>query len=392
MKTDTIGVAVIGAGMAGRAHAAGYRSAGTVFGADRPDVRLVAVADVNTRLAEDTCRRYGFERSEETWQAIADARDIDAVSVVVANHLHREIIEGLLAAGKHVLCEKPLAPSSQDAKAMAAAAARTDRVAVVGYTYRRSPAISAIRDEIIGGRLGHPIHFNGHAWYDYALDPLTPMTWRYRGGRGSGVLADTGSHLVDMAEYLCGPVREVSGGVFITAITERPVPAGPTIGHAHAELTGEVAAVENEDVVSFTARFANDTLGTFSASRVAHGLPNGLGFEVFCSNGSAAFDLQRTGEFTISDFAPRGETNGHRRVFIGPEHPYIHQGLPMDAPGVGHGTADMFVYQTRAFLDQIAGLKELPPCPSFEDGVHGLEILEAVVESARNNGATVQVT
>ena len=111
MMTNSIGVAVIGGGMAGRAHAAGYRSATTLFGTERPDVRLVAIADMNEAVADDTAKRYGYERAEYDWHAIADAPDIDAVSVVVANHLHREIVEGLLAAGKHVLCEKPLAGS-----------------------------------------------------------------------------------------------------------------------------------------------------------------------------------------------------------------------------------------------------------------------------------------
>src|SRR6185295_11805579 len=107
----TIGVAVIGGGMAGRAHAAGYRTASTLFGTDRPDIRLAAIADTSAAVADDVAKRYGYERAEYDWRAIADSPDVDAVSVVVANHLHREIVEGLLAAGKHVLCEKPLAGS-----------------------------------------------------------------------------------------------------------------------------------------------------------------------------------------------------------------------------------------------------------------------------------------
>ncbi|GHF40739.1 putative dehydrogenase [Amycolatopsis bartoniae] len=384
---DSIGVAVIGAGMAGRAHASGYRSAGTVYGLDRPALRLVAISDLNPALAEDTRRRYGFERVEPDWRALLDAGDVQAVSVVVANQLHREMLEALLAAGKHVLCEKPLAPSVVDGRAMVAAAARADRVAVVGYTYRRSPAISAIRGELAAGRLGEVVHFNGHGWYDYAIDPLTPMTWRYRGGPGTGVLADTGSHLLDTAEYLCGPVVSVSGGAFSTVIPRRPVPAGPTIGHARAELTGEYEPVENEDIATFTARFAGGALGTFSLSRIAHGLPNGLAFEVFGTGGSAAFDLQRAAEFTISD----ASAEGHRRVFTGPAHPYLRGGLPMDAPGQGHGVADLFTYQARSFVDQIAGVKELPPCATLEEGVRGLEVIEAVITSARSGGAAVPV-
>jgi predicted dehydrogenase len=381
------GVAVIGAGMAGRAHAAAYRSASTVFGLDRPAVRLVAVADVNTALAEDVRRRYGFERTESGWRAIAEAGDIDAVSVAVGNPLHREVVETLLAAGKHVLCEKPLAPSVADGQAMADAARRADRVASIGYTYRRSPAVSAIRDELTSGRLGEPVHFAGYAWYDYALDPLTPMSWRYRGGTGTGILADTGSHLVDLAEFLCGPVREVSGAVFATVVPDRPVPAGPTVGHVRAELTGERAAVENEDVATFTARFAGGAVGTFSASRVAHALPDGLGFDLFCATGSAAFDLQRASEFTLSD----ASAEGRRQVFVGPRHPYVHNGLAVDSPGAGHGTGDMFTFQVRAFLDEIAGIKELPPCATLADGLHGLQVLAAVVESARRAGGAVPV-
>ncbi|MDY6810971.1 MAG: Gfo/Idh/MocA family oxidoreductase, partial [Actinomycetota bacterium] len=130
--------------MAGRAHAAGYRMASTLFATDRPDVRLVAIADANRAVADDTAKRYGYERAEYDWTAIAEAPDIDVVSVVVANHLHREMVEGLLAAGKHVLCEKPLAGSAADAEAMLAAAEAADSIAAVGYTYRRSPAVEQI--------------------------------------------------------------------------------------------------------------------------------------------------------------------------------------------------------------------------------------------------------
>lgn len=381
MTKSSIGVAVIGGGMAGRAHAAGYRTASTLFGTDRPDVRLVAIADTNHAVADDTATRYGYQRAEYDWHAIADAPDIDAVSVVVANHLHREIVAGLLAAGKHVLCEKPLAPSPADAEAMVADAQRSDRVTAVGYTYRRAPATEQIRRELAAGALGDPVHFNGHYWCDYALDPTAPITWRFRGGPGTGALADVGSHLLDLAEFVCGPITEVSGAVFSTVIGHRPVPVGVTYGHTKGEVSDELAPVENEDIATFTARFDSGAVGTFSASRVAYGLPDGLGFELFGSAGSAVFDLHRAGEYTVND----------RRVLIGPEHPYIRGGLPMDAGGVGHGVADMFAFQARAFLDQIAGIDVLGPLPGFEVGLRGLRVVAAIAESARAGGETVKV-
>src|SRR6266508_1641167 len=156
MGEPSIGVAVVGAGMAGRSHAFAYRAATTVFDDRLPAVRLVAIADANEAFAVDAARRYGFARAEPDWEAIAQAPDIDAVSVVVGNALHREVVEGLMAGGKHVLCEKPL--------------------------------------------------------------------------------ADVGSHLVDLAEFLCGPVQAVGGATFRTVVTERPLPLAAALGHAAVEV------------------------------------------------------------------------------------------------------------------------------------------------------------
>lgn len=196
---DQVGVTVIGAGMAGRSHAHAYRMAQTVFGTDAPPVRLVAIADINTDFATVTAERYGFERAESNWQAIVDAADIHAVSIVVANHLHREIAEALLASGKHVLCEKPLASTVGDAEARVRAAGVSGTVAACGFSYRRSPAISAIQEQIRAGAVGDVLHFNGHYWCDYGADANAPTSWRYTGSPGSGALADVGSHLIDTA-------------------------------------------------------------------------------------------------------------------------------------------------------------------------------------------------
>jgi predicted dehydrogenase len=392
MSQPPIRVAVIGAGMAGRAHINGYRAASTVFDPDLPDVRLVAVADAHEPFAVDAAKRYGYERAETSWEAIAEAPDIDAVSVVVANHLHRPIVEALLAAGKHVLCEKPLAPSVADAEAMVEAAEKSDRVAATGFTFRRSPAINAVREQVTDGTLGKVMHFNGHYWCDYGFDKDAPMSWRYKGGLGSGALSDIGSHLIDLGEFLCGPVESVSGSVLSTLIPDRPVPLGAAVGHSATVAVSETREpVENEDVVTFTATFKSGAVGTFSVSRIAYGLPNSLGFEVFCEGGAAAFDLARASEFTIADGSPPVPVNGYRQVLVGPAHPYIARGLPMDFPSVGHGQNDLFVFQARAFLEQIAGLDHLPPVPSLADGLHNLRLLEAVVASANAGGKNVPV-
>jgi predicted dehydrogenase len=391
MSDSSIGVAVIGAGMAGRAHAAGYRSASTVYGEGLPEIRLAAIADVNPAFAADTARRFGYERAEGGWEAVAAADDVDVVSVVVANPLHRRIVEGLLAAGKHVLCEKPMAPTVADAEAMVAAAGASDRETGIGFVFRRSPAIGAIREQLASGAMGRPLHFNGHYWCDYGVDPRGPMSWRYKGGPGSGALSDIGSHLIDLAEFVCGPIQSVRGAVLSTFVTERALPLGAAVGHAAAELSDVTEPVENEDLVTFTATFESGATGTLSASRAAFGLANSLGFELFTSSGAATFDLARAGEFGFIDSAPAGPTQGFRQVLVGPGHPYLTGGIPMDFPGVGYGQNDLFTFQARAFLEQVAGLEGLPRLASFSEGLHNIRLLDAVVASAKAGGADVTI-
>jgi predicted dehydrogenase len=391
MSDSSIGVAVIGAGMAGRAHAAGYRSASTVYGEGLPEIRLAAIADVNPAFAADTARRFGYERAEGSWEAVAAADDVDVVSVVVANPLHRRIVEGLLAAGKHVLCEKPMAPTVEDAEAMVDAAGASDRETGIGFVFRRSPAIGAIREQLASDAMGRPLHFNGHYWCDYGVDPRGPMSWRYKGGPGSGALSDIGSHLIDLAEFVCGPIQSVRGAVLSTFVTERALPLGAAVGHAAAEVSDVTEPVENEDLVTFTATFESGATGTLSASRAAFGLANSLGFELFTSSGAATFDLARAGEFGFIDGAPAGPTQGFRQVLVGPGHPYLTGGIPMDFPGVGYGQNDLFTFQARAFLEQVAGLEGLPRLASFSEGLHNIRLLDAVVASAKAGGADVTI-
>jgi len=389
--SDSIGIAVIGAGMAGKAHAAAYRTAPTLFDPVLPKLRYVSIGDVNETLGAATAKRFGYERTDSSWQAIVDAPDIDVVSVVVANRLHREIVEALLAAGKHVLCEKPLSDGLDDARSMAAAAANASSIARVGFTFRRTPGIAAIRELIQNGTLGRVLHFSGRYWTDYASDPQGPMSWRFKGGAGSGALADVGSHLAYVAEFLAGDIQSVNGGRLATEISRRPLPIGTVIGHDHAEVSDVYEDVENDDYAGFSAQFANG-VGQLEVSRVAAGHANSLTFEVFCENGSAVFDQRRPAEIGLFLSGGSSVTNGFRQVILGPGHPYLSGGLPMDAPSVGFGQNDAFAYQARAFLDEVAGIDGgLPTNATFEDGVHNMEILAAATRSAENGGASVDV-
>ena len=275
MARPALGVAVIGAGMAGRAHAAGYRSATTPFASDLPDVRLVAIADANEAVATATARRYGYERAESTWQAIADAPDIDVVSVVVANHLHREIVEGLLAAGKHVLCEKPLAPTVEDAEAMVAAAQApgpADRRRLhLPPPARRSPR-SASRSST--ARSGRRSHFNGHYWCDYAADAERADELALQGRPRARARSPTSAATcIDLAEFVCGPIDvRQRRGLHDRRSPSAPLPLGTAVGHAAAELSATCASRSRTRTSPPSPRtFASGAAGTFSVSRVALG-------------------------------------------------------------------------------------------------------------------------
>ena len=389
----TIGVAVIGAGMAGRAHAAAYRVAPTLYESTLPDLRFVSIGDVSPELGSLAARRFGYERNDTSWQAIAENPDINVVSVVVANTLHREIVEGLVAAGKHVLCEKPLSDNLEDARAMADIARSADTVVSIGFTLRRAPGVAAVRELISSGALGRVLHLDGRYWCDYASDPQGPISWRYKGALGSGALADIGSHVAYLVEFLGGEVQEVSGGRFATAITERPVPLGVVVGHAHVAVSDTNEPVENDDYASFSARL-EEGVGVVQVSRVAAGHPNGLALEVFGEKGAAKWEQERPAEFQLMLNEGAAGTRGFRRVIVGPDQPYFAGGLPMDAPGVGLGHNECFYFQARAFLEEVAGIDEadsLPRNASFDEGVHNMEILAAVAESAASDGAAVKV-
>lgn len=392
MTSPEISVAVIGAGMAGRSHANGYRQAGTVFSNDFPKVRLAAIADAHQPLAEDAATRYNYEKVYTDWRQVADDPTIDAVSVVVGNALHREIAEGLVHAGKHVLCEKPLAGTLEDARAMVELERNTELVTSVGYTVRRTPAVAAIEDAVRQGAFGELSTFEATYHADYSCDPQAPMSWRYKGGPGSGALGDLGSHLIDTSEFLCGPIVSVQGATFSTHITERPLPLGNVVGHELTAVSEETEPVENEDTAVFVATFANGAVGTYTISRVTFGHPNYQGFALNGTSARAAWNMERPSEYLYADSAPDPATQGTRHVIASPHMPYFGGGHAMDAPGVGYGYNENFIYQARAFLDQVVESETpLPQCATFAEALHTMEIIDAVARSAQQNGAKVEV-
>jgi predicted dehydrogenase len=375
-------IAIIGAGMIGRAHAHAFRSLREFFQPAPADVDLALVVDADAALARDAQERFGFERTAASWQDAVEARDIDVAVVALPNHQHREVVEALIARGKHVLCEKPLAVNLSDAQAMLRAARRAGVVHGVGYNLRRAPAVAAIQRAVARGDFGEPWQFSGRYFTDYAASPEVPFTWRYwRILAGGGALADVGSHLIDLGRFLLGEIETVQGAMLATFIGRRPVPAEHAVGHARVATTGEFREVDTDDVASFTARFRNGTVADFHISRIATGYRNSPAFELIGSRASAAFDMERAGEFEFFDATREGEVNGPCRVVVGPGHPHFGNVSVLPVAGAGYGYTETYMIQAYEFVRAVLG--QTPGyVPSFEDGCAVAHVVDAVQRSA----------
>ncbi|HEX3390847.1 MAG TPA: Gfo/Idh/MocA family oxidoreductase, partial [Streptosporangiaceae bacterium] len=283
-----------------------------------------------------------------------------------------------LEAGKHVLCEKPLANTVAEAEAMAAAAARAQARGIrsmVGFNYRRVPALVLARELIASGRVGEIRHVRASYLQDWLADPAFPLTWRLQKEHaGSGALGDLGAHVVDLAQYLTGELISGVSGVAATFVPERPLPGG-----ARSETTrGAMGLVTVDDAVAFTARLESGALATVEATRFASGRKNALRIEVYGARGSLAFDLERLNELEFCDHTDDAATAGFRRILVTePGHPYLSAWWP---PGHVLGWEHTFTHQVRDLVTAIS--QGTDPEPSFADGLQVQHVLAAVSASA----------
>ncbi|MDQ0948350.1 putative dehydrogenase [Streptomyces phaeochromogenes] len=378
-----LGVGMVGYAFMGAAHSQGWRTVGRVFDLPRQPV-LAAVCGRDAGAVRAAADRLGWAAAETDWRALISREDVDVVDICTPGDSHAEIAVAALAAGKHVLCEKPLANTVEEAEAMAEAAqaaAERGQVAMVGFNYRRVPATSLARQMVAEGRLGTLRHVRVTYLQDWLVDREFPLTWRLRKETaGSGALGDLGAHIVDLAQYLAGePVVGVSA-LTETFVRERPLLSGASSGLSAAGGS-EVGAVTVDDAALFTGRFASGALASFEATRFATGRKNSLRIELNGEKGSLAFDLERLNELSYHDGTEPGTHAGFRRILVTePDHPYLEAWWP---PGHGLGYEHTFVHQARDLVHAIADGAQ--PLPSFADGLQVQRVLAAVEESAEKN-------
>ena len=386
MSRDTapLRVAMIGHGFMGAAHSQGWRTAPRFFDLPlRPEMQvLVGRSAEAVRAAADT---WGWAETATDWRSVIERDDIDVVDIVTPGDSHAEIAIAALDAGKHVLCEKPLANSVDEAKAMTDAAARaadSGVMAMVGFTYRRVPAATLARDLVAAGRIGEVRQIRASYRQDWLADADSPMTWRLDKARaGSGALGDIGAHAIDLAQFISGQRIAAVSGVLQTIVGERPLLA-ESRGLSGTAST-ERGTVTVDDLALFSARFESGVLGSFEASRFASGRKNSLRVEISGSTGAVAFDLEDLNSLQFFDATAPIETQGFTRILVTePEHPYIAAWWPAGHTlGYEHG----FSHQAKDFVEAISAKTQ--PRPSFADGLQVQRVLASVESSAADGSA-----
>jgi predicted dehydrogenase len=389
----TLGIGMVGYAFMGRAHSQAWRTVGHFF--DLPlTPRLAAICGRDQAAVAAAAARLGWPAWETDWKRLVGRDDVDLVDVCTPGSSHAEISIAALEAGKHVLCEKPLANTVEEARAMAAAAARAAEGgvrAMVGFNFRRVPAVALARELIAAGRLGAVRHVRAAYLGAHMVDPEFPLVWRLRVEEaGSGALGDLGAHAVDLAQYLVGDRIAGVAGLTETFVKERPLPGGAPIDRgATPEPPGPPARgpVTVDDAALFIARFAGGALGSFEATRFATGHDEGLRVEVNGELGSVIWELGALNELRLFDASDEPVTQGFRRIQVTrASHPYAGAWWPE-----GHtiGYEHTFTHEVRDLLEAIAAGRA--PVPSFADGLAVQQVLDAVARSAAAGSTWTEV-
>ena len=368
MTKPKLRIGLIGSGFMGKAHAFGYTTAAKVF--DLPyELELRTLADINDEAAAKAAAALGFSQATSDWRSIVVDPDIDVVNITSPNALHKEMALAAIAAGKHVYCEKPLAPLAVDAREMAVAAETAGVKTQVGFNYLCNPMLGLARDMIAAGELGEIRGYRGVHAEDYMADDAGPFTFRHDPA-GGGALADVGSHALATAEFLlasaAGPITKVMGDC-VTMIAERP------------DGKGSKRPVEVDDVGRAFLRFAGGATGSIEGNWIATGRKMQHDFEVYGTKGALAFTQERFSELHFFSTDDRKGRQGFRRIEASPDHPPY--GLFCVAAGHQLGFNDLKAIEVGGFLDAVAGRRTEPF--NFRAGLRIQTLVETIHASSR---------
>ncbi|GAB2936431.1 Gfo/Idh/MocA family protein [Nonomuraea fastidiosa] len=376
----TIGVGMVGYAFMGRVHSQAWRSVGAFF--DLPLApRMAVLAGRSKERTEAAAAQLGWADVETDWRELVRRDDVQIVDICTPGDSHAEIAIAALEAGKHVICEKPLANTVAEAEAMTQAAAKAPGKSMVAFNYRRVPAVALARRYVEEGRVGEIRHVRAVYLQDWIVDPEFPLVWRLQKDKaGSGALGDIGAHIVDAAQFITGQNLLGVSALTETFIKERPLATESAgLGATGSAERGQVTV---DDAALFIGRMSGGALASFEATRFANGRKNAMRIEINGSRGSLAFDFESMNELWYSEGG-----GGFERILVTePDHPYVGAWWP---PGHGLGYEHTFTHEVKDFLEAIANGTD--PSPSFADGLRVQRVLEAVERSAADNSRYTEV-
>lgn len=387
-----MGIGVVGAGFMGKAHCVALSNMPKLF-TDTPYVPVFkTVCDIVPEIAEDFKERFSFEKACTNYMDVVNDPEIDIVCVCTPNDSHAEISIAALKAGKHVICEKPIATKTEDAKAMAEAAeeaAKKGIVSMCGYQYRRVPAIDEAKKIIESGRLGEITNVRAQYLQSWSADPRSPLSWRFvKETAGAGTLGDIFTHALDIAQYLAGNVTDVVSMVK-TYIKERPVQEGGVdlLGTVKLGDDAKKQVVDVDDEVSILCNFDSGAIGSVEATRMAWGRNNYLTVEVHGTKGSLTWNYERLNELEVCyGMEDNDGERGFRKIYTGPANP--HGDVTWNIPGMNIGYGELKAIEAYEFAKAVVGGYQ--PTTNFTVGYQLDRVCEAVLESNEKK-AWVQV-
>lgn len=369
-------VGMIGYKFMGKAHSNAYRSLPMFFPkALKPEMSVICGR--NAEALEEAATQLGWSDCVTNWKDLIAREDVDLIDINAPSNAHKEIALAAAKAGKHIFCEKPLALTLADSREMLQAAEDAGITHMVGFNYRFSPAVRLAKKLVESGRLGKIYHFRAWFLQDWIIDPEFPLVWRLQKEiAGSGSHGDLGAHLIDLAHFLVGDVKEVIG-MSETFIKERPLAAEMTGLSAKGDKNAPKGKVTVDDATLFLARFDNGALGSFEATRFAAGHRSTNSFEINGSLGSVKFDFERMNELEVYLTSDAEDLQGFRRVLAtDPAHEYAEAWWP---PGHTIGFEHTFIHEMLELSNAIEEGRQ--PVPNFHDGVKCQAVLEAVERS-----------
>ena len=376
-----IKIAMIGGGFMGKAHSLAYSAMPMFFWpAPARPVKHVVV-DATEDLARTAADRYGWNTSSSSWEAVINDPEVDLVDIATPNNLHAEIAIAAAEAGKHVICEKPLAPTSAEALQMLEAVERAGVVSAVAFNYRRTPAVALAKKYIDEGAIGRILNFRGTYLQDWSADPDSPLSWRFQKKvAGSGAVGDIGSHVVDIARYLVGEISAVNS-ITSTYIAERPLQTSgfDALGGA-SKSDGPRGAVDVDDEAISLVRFHNGAVGSIEATRNAWGRNNFITFEIHGTEGSIFFNYENRDELQVAFKSDPADRRGFRTVYTGPNTPYGEALWPIPALGIGYGETK--IIEAHDVITAIVDGSRVRP--DFADGYAAALVDDAILESGQS--------